>query len=168
VFGYSSGATLALHAAARGVPIDRLVLFEPPVLSGDEPPEEDDLGAEVAELVAAGRRAEAVEHFNRACGVPEDMIAGLAVLPVWPALQAAAHTLVYDAQVTSQIPNFAAVTIPVLVLDSSGSTDDLQGWARRLVEALPNARHRSLTGGWHGAAPEDVVTAIREFLAERR
>lgn len=30
VYGHSSGAALALHAAAHGLPIDRLILHEPP------------------------------------------------------------------------------------------------------------------------------------------
>src|ERR1041385_2827660 len=34
VFGYSSGAILALHAAARGLGITGLALYEPPYLVG--------------------------------------------------------------------------------------------------------------------------------------
>jgi pimeloyl-ACP methyl ester carboxylesterase len=36
VYGHSSGAALALHAAARGLPIARLVLHEPPYTLEDE------------------------------------------------------------------------------------------------------------------------------------
>src|SRR3712207_9131563 len=36
VYGHSSGAALALHAAARGLPIARLVLHEPPYAPDDE------------------------------------------------------------------------------------------------------------------------------------
>jgi pimeloyl-ACP methyl ester carboxylesterase len=70
VYGFSSGAVLGLHAAARGLPIPKLALLEPPIPLDDQP-EEGDLRAEVAEMVAAGRRGDAVEHFNRSIGVPE-------------------------------------------------------------------------------------------------
>ena len=35
LFGHSSGATLALKAAAAGLPVTRLVLYEPPFRTGD-------------------------------------------------------------------------------------------------------------------------------------
>ena len=64
------------HRRRRRAPADpRLALLEHP-LALDEP-DESDLGAEVAELVAAGRRGDAVEHFNKSIGVPEEMLAGM-------------------------------------------------------------------------------------------
>src|SRR6266705_6579075 len=38
VFGYSSGATLALHAAAHGLAITKLALYEPPFLVDESRP----------------------------------------------------------------------------------------------------------------------------------
>src|SRR3954453_10079248 len=38
VFGYSSGATLALHAAADGLPISRLAPHRPPLVGDASPP----------------------------------------------------------------------------------------------------------------------------------
>ena len=38
LFGHSSGATLALKAAAAGLPVTRLVLYEPPFRTGDSHP----------------------------------------------------------------------------------------------------------------------------------
>src|SRR5438270_2398156 len=59
VFGYSSGAMLALHAAARGLPITRLVLYDPPYMV-QPPTGEPDHAARLADLIAGGRRGEAV------------------------------------------------------------------------------------------------------------
>src|SRR5215207_10261317 len=57
VFGFSSGAILALNAAARGLPITRLALYDAPyVVGGDEPV---DHARRLAELVSAGRRGDA-------------------------------------------------------------------------------------------------------------
>ncbi|SFP04804.1 Alpha/beta hydrolase family protein [Amycolatopsis arida] len=51
LYGHSSGATLVLHAAARGLPIDRVVLHEPPFGTGGE--EERRAEREEAEQIAA-------------------------------------------------------------------------------------------------------------------
>ncbi len=66
VYGFSSGAVLALHAAACGLPITKLALLEPPLALDDEPsdPAEQDLQAEIAELIAADRRGDAIVQFN--------------------------------------------------------------------------------------------------------
>jgi pimeloyl-ACP methyl ester carboxylesterase len=54
VFGYSSGATLALKAAAAGLPITKLMLYEPPFNPDDSYPLlPADLAGQLTELVAA-------------------------------------------------------------------------------------------------------------------
>jgi pimeloyl-ACP methyl ester carboxylesterase len=64
VFGLSSGANLALEAAADGLAIVRLALWEPPfALVGESPLPPDALVERYGEMIAAGRRGEVVEHF---------------------------------------------------------------------------------------------------------
>jgi pimeloyl-ACP methyl ester carboxylesterase len=168
VYGFSSGAVLALHAAAAGLPITKLALLEPPLPLDDEPPAEPepDLRAEVAELVAAGRRGDAVEHFNTGIGVPPEIVAGMREAPYWPALEALAHTLLYDMTITSSLPAdvVETITTPTLVLDSDGSDERLRAWARGVAAALPAGQHRSLPGEWHGPATEDLARALTEFF----
>ncbi len=166
VYGFSSGAVLALHAAGRGLAIPRLALFEPPLHFPDEPPPESDLGAEITELVAAGRRGDAVEHFHMSIGVPDEITAGIRQSPSWPALESLAHTLVYDTVVTDSMPAERLVTIatPTLVLNSSGTDARLDGWARRIAATLPNGSHCSLPGEWHGVPPEDLLPVLKEYF----
>ena len=65
VFGYSSGAILALEAAAHGLNITQLALYDAPIMVGDERPRPPkDMAARLAKLVVAGRRGEAVELFQ--------------------------------------------------------------------------------------------------------
>jgi hypothetical protein len=162
---------LALHAAARGLPITKLALLEPPLPLDEEPePEpEPDLQAEVAELVAAGRRGDAVEHFNRSIGVPPELVAGMREAPSWPAMEALAHTLLYDMAITSSLPAQAlsGVTAPTLVIESDGSDDRLRSWARSVADALPDGRHRSLAGEWHVPSVEDLARELTEFFTGR-
>src|SRR5204862_7416048 len=63
VFGHSSGAALALRAAAHGVPMAALVAYEAPyVIPGTRELPEDPAGR-IGALVAAGRRADAVRFW---------------------------------------------------------------------------------------------------------
>ena len=71
-------------AAADGLQIERLAVLEPP-LAFEPEPEDETLGDEVAELVAAGRRGDAFIHFNRSIGVPEEYLEGMRDAPWWPA-----------------------------------------------------------------------------------
>ena len=169
VYGFSSGAILALWAAADGLPIRKLALLEPP-LAFEPEPEADDLGAEVADLVAAGRRGDAVMHFNRSIGVPEEMLDGMQDAPWWPAMEAMAHTLVYDTRISGgfDVARLASIATPTLIVDSSASDERLHGWASAAANALPNGVHRTLVGEWHGVAPEILAPVMREFyLADK-
>ena len=60
VFGFSSGAALALAAAAHGLSITRLALFDLP-LTVSPPAQRIDHAGALAALIRAGRRGDAVE-----------------------------------------------------------------------------------------------------------
>jgi pimeloyl-ACP methyl ester carboxylesterase len=163
VYGFSSGGLLALHGAASGLAIDKLALFEPPVRAEGEPPDTV-FTAEIADLVTSGRRSAAVEHFLTSIGVPSDVIAQME--PMRPALEAIAHTLVYDCEISNAtgFELLRSVQTRTLVLDSEGSSEDLTGGTAAIAEALPNGTRRSLAGGWHGVPNEDLAAVLTEFL----
>jgi pimeloyl-ACP methyl ester carboxylesterase len=165
VYGVSSGALLALQAAASGLAIPRLALFEPPIGSDEDASADADFTRELADLVAAGRRDDAVERFHLGIGVPPEVVAQMAP-QTRSALEAVAHTLVYDCVISdaTSLELVRSVTAPTLVIDSEGSTGDLTGWAAAIIEALPNGTHRSLTGEWHGVADEDLAPVLTEFF----
>jgi alpha-beta hydrolase superfamily lysophospholipase len=167
VYGFSSGAVLALHAAARGLPIDKLALLEPALdLDRDPAAAPDPLAAEVSALIAAGRRGDAFAHFQTSIGVPEEMIEAMRHAPAWPVLEALAHTLVYDLTITSSFTpdRLSSIAAPTLVLTSEATDDRLQRWGRAIAEALPDARQRSLPGEWHGVAPDVLAPVLEEFF----
>lgn len=163
LYGNSSGGVLAVHAAAAGVPIERLVLFEPPLTDANDPDGEQ-LIAELDHLVASGRRRAAVGRFLESIGVPSEAQEQMG--PALPALEAAAHTLTNDLRMCAQssLDVVAGVAQPTLVLDSAGSTGDLTGWAADVMAALANGTHRSLPGGWHGVAEAELAPVVRDFL----
>jgi pimeloyl-ACP methyl ester carboxylesterase len=167
VYGMSSGCLLALHAAAGGLAIPKLALFEPPVEPDEDATGESAFTAELAALVAAGRRRDAVAYFHRGIGVPEEIMAQMTP-PVWAALEAVAHTLVYDCMISdaTSLRLIRSVTAPALVIDSQGSGGELSGMAATVVEALPTASHRSLAGAWHGVPDDALAPVLLEFLRD--
>jgi hypothetical protein len=122
--------------------------------------------AAIVERVEAGRAAAAVEHFLTGIGVPEEMLSEMRQTPVWSAMVSVAPTLVYDCRLSEATSPavLAAVTVPTLVLDSAGSSDDLTGMAATVAGGLPRGEHRSLPGTWHGVPDETVARVLVEFF----
>jgi pimeloyl-ACP methyl ester carboxylesterase len=169
VYGNSSGAVLAMRAAAAGAAIRRLALLEPPFRVEGAPPEPEGYLATLVELTSTGRPGDAVEYFmTRAVGLPPEAVAQARQSPAWPALERMAPTLVYDAHVMvgSRLPTalLSRIATPALLLDSTSSPDWLRAAASATAEALPAGEHRSLEGALHTVPPETLAVAIGEFF----
>ena len=160
VYGYSSGALIALRAAARGLPVARMALLEPP-LQEEGTPVPDPLTLELGELLAAGRDGDAIEHFHRSIGVPDEFVSGMRQTDEWPRMESVAATLVYDCMISeaTTLDLLREVKVPTLVLDSEGSSEDLTGWSATVAGRLPDATHRSLPGEWH-TVPDDLLAPV--------
>jgi pimeloyl-ACP methyl ester carboxylesterase len=172
VFGYSSGATLALRAAADGLPIDRLFLYEPPFRFEDQPPAEAaDLPQRLQRMVDEGRTADVVTTFqSEGIGLPPDVVAGIRQAPFFPQLQALAQSVVHDATITATmaVPTaaMAAVQVPTVVLRGGRTWPQLAVATERLATMLPNARLQVLSDAVaHGLEPRSTAVAIREASA---
>jgi pimeloyl-ACP methyl ester carboxylesterase len=170
VYGVSTGAVLALEAAAHGLAIAKLALFEPPYHVDAAPSPRKDFALQLAERIAAGRRGDAVEFFLReGVGVPADSVAQMRNTPLWPALEGLAPTLLYDTAILGDtaLPaqRLASVAAPTLVIDSGASPAYLRHAAQAAAGALPDARHHSLEGGFHDVAPEVLAPVLMEFFA---
>lgn len=172
VFGHSSGAVLALEAAARGLAITKLAAYEPPYLTdASRRRPADDFADRLAALVAADRRAETIRLFwAEGPGFDAKTIALMEASPMWPGLLALAHTVPYDVALCGpgmRMPagRMAAIRIPVLLLDGGLSAD----WARHAMKALagtiPGARRVTLDGQGHGAADDVLVPVLTEFFS---
>ncbi|MBV8083968.1 MAG: alpha/beta hydrolase, partial [Chloroflexi bacterium] len=170
VFGYSSGAVLALRAAAAGLPITKLALYEPPFRANDgRPAVTRGLAEDLAELITAGRRGDAVALFQRrAVGIPAEVIAQLRHAPFWPNLEAMAHTLVYEATIlgdmTLPTKQLACTATRTLVIRGGQSGPFLQAATEAVASALPNAELCTLPDETHDINPETTAPAIASFL----
>jgi pimeloyl-ACP methyl ester carboxylesterase len=168
VFGYSSGAMLALKAAADGVPISHLVLFEPPF--GFESAISADVPARLAAMVDAGRAAEAVALFQTTViGLPEEVVAHIQQSPMWPGLVAMAPSMVYDATITATLAvptaEMVAVPVPTLIVNGSQTWPVLRDAAHRLAKLMSGARHVEVPAANHDIPPAETAAAVRSLGA---
>jgi pimeloyl-ACP methyl ester carboxylesterase len=164
VFGYSSGAILAVRAAAHGLRLSHLAVYEPPPTGATA----GTLAPQLAHLVSGSRRGDAVELFQReGVGIPPDVVAQLRHAPFRPALEAMAQTLVYESMILQALPPdvLAAVAVPTLVVDGEQSPAVMRQAARSLAEALPNAHYRTLQGQGHDIDPAALGPVLEEFFS---
>jgi pimeloyl-ACP methyl ester carboxylesterase len=168
--GLSSGAALALEAAASGLHIEKVIAYEPPFVGDNGRRSGTEHEGELKRLVAAGNRGGAVRYFMRdMVGVPAPVVVMMQVMPwVWRKLKAVAHTLPYDAAVMSgfKVPTarLASVKVPTLAMHGSKTDTRLQDAARAVAAAVPGAQHRTLEGQTHNVSPAVLTPAVVEFL----
>ncbi|WP_256757772.1 alpha/beta fold hydrolase [Cohnella sp. WQ 127256] len=160
VWGLSSGAVLALQAAAKGLNITKLALHEPPfVVEVADRTAPANFVMHVKELISADRRAETIKYFmTKGMGAPSFVISMMRIMPgVWSKLMAVAHTLPYDAALLegfmegNKLPDklWSTVSMPTLVIEGTESPASLRHGAKALANVLPNAQLLSKKGLGH-------------------
>ena len=172
VFGHSSGAAIALRAAAAGMPVAGIVAYEAPFANDEAPVPDVDPTEHIRELVGSGHSREAVIFWMKAfVHLPEQAVAELDSAPWVKALEPLARTLPYDLGVTAGgVPanELGKITAPVLILGGGNSP----AWFRRSVAeqaaATPGAQLRMLDGYEHSAPPEVLAPILTSFFAAHR
>lgn len=171
VWGWSSGAALALKAAASGLGISRLAVYEPPYVVGEvrhRPPADHE--AQLRALIAAGRRSAAVRFFMvQMVGLPRLMVVVMRLMPFWSKLKATAHTLPYDAAIMGDFSlpreTIAAVRVPTLVVSGEKSQAVLRNASNAVAEFLPGARRQVLKGQTHNVSMDVLGPVLREYFS---
>jgi pimeloyl-ACP methyl ester carboxylesterase len=172
VYGHSSGAGLAIHAAARGLPITRLVLHEPPYGPDDEESKREAraLADNVRAALAADRQADAIRLFFNASGMPAEIVEEMSRDPK---MRAVASTMSYDFEVMGDssrggtIPEdlVRAISVPTLVIAGDTSPRFFRDTAVRITKLLANSRYVVLKGQDHGAEAAAVASVVAEFFS---
>jgi len=167
VCGTSSGAALALLAAASGVPMRMLAAHEPPYAVGEHAATFDrGYQANVTKLVAEGKREEAVKYFMRTVGVPGFMLWAMRFMPFWKDAVAAAPSLPYDAAVMGSFDmpekRLREIRVPTVVLVGGSTAPRLRAAADAVAKVVPGATERVIPKQNHGVKP----AALRPVLVE--
>jgi pimeloyl-ACP methyl ester carboxylesterase len=171
VYGHSSGAGLALLAAAASLPITALVLHEPPYSGDDDASRRtaQDLAEAVRDALDADRPADAIRRFMADSGMPDEMIDGMANDV---GMQAVAPTMTNDLAVMGDFDGGAlpeqlvrSLAVPTLVMAGGHSPDFFRTVAERIVELAPNAELAILDGVGHDASADAVAPVVSAFVS---
>ncbi|MET9502426.1 alpha/beta hydrolase [Streptomyces sp. NPDC006622] len=171
LYGVSSGGALALEAAAAGLPVSRVAVYEVPFADFSEGGAEERAAytEHLTRALAQDHRGDAVELFLRLTGLAEEMIHGARQSPMWPAMEQIAPTLAYDDAVMGDglVPRerLASIGVPVLSLSGSASPEWMLLAARAVAEAVPEGTHRCLEDQTHMVDPNVLAPVLAEFLA---
>lgn len=172
VYGMSSGAALAMHAAIKlGDMVKKLALYEAPYNSDDTAQKAwKEYTTQLKHLLKANLRGDAAALFLKLVGMPADQIEGMRLTPVWPTFEAVAPTLAYDAAALGEyaavpIEAAARVSVPTLVMDGGAGLAFMHITAAALAKAIPGAVHKTLEGQTHDVAPEALAPILEEFFA---
>jgi pimeloyl-ACP methyl ester carboxylesterase len=177
LYGASSGGALAMEAAAAGLPIDRIAVYEVPYSLGEPAARRwreyvQALGA----LLAEDRRGDAFELFMRVAGTPDEMIASAKASPVWPGCEAIAHTLAYDAACLADgqppVARLANITQPTLVATGGASPDSFVSGggsffddaADAITASVSWAERRTIEGQTHMVDPKALAAVLTGFF----
>jgi pimeloyl-ACP methyl ester carboxylesterase len=176
VFGHSSGAVLALKAAAHGLSIYKIALYEAPFIVDRSRPSTENDWAQIEAAAAEGRRGDAVKLFLKSVGVPAFVVALMRWLPVWSKVTAVAHTLPHDGAIVRVFQRgeplpasaWANVTVPALAIAGAKSPAWLQTGTRALATVLSHARYHTLEGQTHDVSAKALAPVLKEFFGSPR
>jgi pimeloyl-ACP methyl ester carboxylesterase len=167
LFGGSSGGAISLAAAAAGLPITKLALWEVPL--------DEELGTDGAafldglrEKIAAGDAERTVEYFMR--DMPPEWLEGARRSDAWPAMYSVAPSLEADADAvawTQSAPRaqlWANVTQPTLVLIGEETLPFMPAAAESIVANLHDARLQRIPAADHRWDVEVMAPILVDFL----
>src|SRR5688572_11010327 len=176
VYGKSSGAALALQAASElgADKVRKLAVYEPPYNEADGAAREwRAFRAQLDQLLAADRREEAVTHFMKFVGAPEQAVAKMKSSPAWPGMVAMAPTLAYDNAILGDdrsVPgSVARISSPTLVMDGGASAQPMPFMritADKLGKKIPNAQRLTVEGQAHDVSSKVLAPILLKFFTD--
>jgi len=174
VLGFSSGSALVLDTAEVTPGITKIALYEPPFVVDDgRPPLASDYVAHLNQLVADGKRGDAVKYFmTQAVGMPEEYLGGMDQDPSWETMLKIAHTIAYDGAFVADVmqgkplptDRWANIAAPTLVIEGGASDPWFHSGGDALAKVLKNAARENLEGQTHQVAPEAIVPVLEKYF----
>ena len=186
LYGHSSGAALALEAAAVSHGVRRVAGYEPPYAArkpaaaagadadgradtsrsredDSEAARPDDAGTRIVAALQAGDRDAAARHFVAGVGLDADWLASQ---PWWPGMVAMAQTLPYEFALTDDgpPPTLADVDARVLLLAGGDSPDWARAAVREAARDIPEVVVRTLPGQTHDVKDAVIAPVLLDFF----
>ncbi len=170
VMGQSSGAGLALEAAAAGVPMRALVTYEAPYVGIRDG---RDYVGDLRRLLDEGKNGKAVDYFM------VKMVAGPWFMPLmmrmmrknWAKLLTVAPTLLNDALLMGRfevpVDRLSAIEVPTLALVGGKAAPEMLAAQQTIARAVPGAEHQVLEGQTHMVSPAALDAAAHSFFQRK-
>ena len=166
LFGVSSGGMFALEAAAAGLAIGRIAVYEVPYDTADDALQRaQEYHEQLDGALVRGRRADAVGLFMRLAGSSEQDVADAMNSPYWPGLEDLAHTLAYDAALYGPPPTARLVTITQRTLVATGGSNAyFEQAADDVAASLPNTERQVIEGQGHVVDSKVMAAVLARFF----
>jgi pimeloyl-ACP methyl ester carboxylesterase len=170
--GMSSGGVLAIEAANRLEGVQRVVVYEAPLITDPARRPPADFASRMRRLIAEDRRADAVAFFLRTVGMPGPLVRLMRLTPAFGKLKRVAHTLPYDAELIMSVlgsegklpsDRWTSVQARVTVLAGAKSPDAMRRANAELARVV-GAEHRLLEGQNHMIKGKAIAPALIECL----
>jgi pimeloyl-ACP methyl ester carboxylesterase len=164
--GHSSGCSISLAAAATGLPVNGLVLWEAPLApEGSGAKEWSD---EVARRTVAGDLEGALVHYMK--DMPAEWLEAARSAPYFPALVAQAPSLQPDAESLAWAESaphgelFASIRVPVEVVYGEQTLPIMEQAAESIVSAIPGAVQKRMPGANHSWEVAPMAEELAAFV----
>lgn len=172
VYGISSGAALALLAAASlgSLKITKLALYEPPYVCDDDKAKHEfaEEKQRITELLRQGKRGDATAFYISSMGIPPKRMEDIRKQPDWKMMEGVEQTLAYDYAVLGDatVPLALArkTMMPALVMDGEKSMPFMHEAAETLGKAMPQAVRKTLKNQTHTVSASVLAPVLKEFF----
>ena len=170
IVGFSSGACLAIEAAAAGLPVSHLAFYEPPYMVGPKARRVPaNFQAEVQQLVADGRYGDAVAYFmTKLIGMPSIFLIPMKFSKMWKQITPQAPSLPFDMEAVNgfnpPIERMRGITIPSLAIHGTKTFPVLVDSTTLCARTIPGAGHVILPGQTHEVKAEAIAPVLIDFF----
>jgi pimeloyl-ACP methyl ester carboxylesterase len=167
VLGHSYGALASMVAENRFAGVERLILYEPPLLLDPLGPRGEEVVARMQAALDAADRAKVVAIFLRdQIGAPPERLAQMQASPIWPVVLEIASTLPRESREVNTYRSWqerlARWKTPLTMMLGTVSSARLKESTNFVAQSVPGCRVVMLEGQGHGA----MLEAPDLFLAK--
>ncbi|MHA6619614.1 alpha/beta fold hydrolase [Pseudonocardia sp. DLS-67] len=162
--GHSSGCSISLYAAAAGLPVSGLALWEAPLA----PPHSGarEWAETVNRHIDAGDLEGALRHYMR--DMPPELLEYVLGTPAMVdqagSLKADADSLAW-AESAPHAELFGGIRVPTLAMVGAETYDIMRPAAESIAKAVPDASWKQVPGARHGWRPEPMADELAGLVA---
>ena len=166
--GHSSGCSLALLAASRGLPVAGLALWEAPL--APPPSGADEFANQLRTLIAAGDLEGALSFYMH--DMPPEILEAVKAIPAMidqaASLQPDADSLAWaESAPLSEL--LSDLRMPVLAMVGTSSYDEVMVPAAEMIAAaIPSAEWKRVPGAQHEWEPVAMADELADFTTRAR